>query len=477
MKESSSSIDGKKLGIPTKLGYGVGQLGDALGYNVFYSFFIFFLTDIVGLSSSVAGVVSLLAVIWDAVTDLIFGFLSDNYRGRNGRRRPFMFASIIPYGICMFLLFYDVPLPISVKSTYYILISMLFFTFYTSFTIPYFTLGGELTDDFDERTSIRVFASLFTYIGVLFSAAAPHMIVEITQRYGGSAVQGWRNVGIVFGVFIALSIAFCCHFLKGKEKLSYLEQEKEKPSEFIKAYVSVMKFKPSKILALTIFLWAFSISIFQGSNMYFTSSVLGYSAQTRSLLGIFAGVIAIVWLPFIDKLSVKFDKKNFYGFAMFFSGISGILFRYVIGFPSSPVYLILLMTLTSFGNTTFWTIAYSMMYDIGELDDFVNNKKRLGVITSVMIFFQKIGSGLALWLTGILLAAGGYDAAASVQTVSAATAVLDLSTALPGIIGVAAGIIAMFYPITKKRYQALVEAGVRKNKGMEFSTEGFENVL
>lgn len=67
----------EKLKTGTAVGYGIGAIGEGIGYNVFFSFFSFFLTTIAGIQPAVAGVISMAAVLWDAVTDPIIGLWSD----------------------------------------------------------------------------------------------------------------------------------------------------------------------------------------------------------------------------------------------------------------------------------------------------------------------------------------------------------------------------------------------------------------
>lgn len=466
--------DTKKVSILTKLGYGIGQMGDSIGYNIFYSFFLFFLTDIVGLSPAIAGVVSILAVLWDGITDPIVGFLSDNFGSKKGRRRPFMIFSAVPYGICMFLLFYDVNLPASVKGPYFILISMLFFTFYTIFTIPYSALGSELTDDFNERNSVRVFASIFMYISVMLATAAPHMIVDITERNGGTITQGWRNVGILFGLLIFLAIIFCSIFTKGIEHMPEEKKEKEKLADILKTYISVVKLRPLKILGLTILFWTFTTSLRQSASMYLIANLLGYSAELRSLISAFLSVMAILWLPVINLMSNKLDKKNFYACAMLISGIGLLVFRY-IGFPS-PVFMFIMIAIYALGNTTFWTISYSMMYDIGSFDEFVQGNDRTGSIVAIMSFLQKLGAAISLWFAGMLLEFGGY-VPGQAFTQETSSLVLNLNTTFPGVIGILAGMVAFLYPITRKKYHMLQAAKENRKEGNLFSTEEFKNII
>lgn len=466
--------DGKKTSIFTKLGYGIGQMGDSIGYNVFYSFYLFFLTDIVGLSPAIAGTVSILAVLWDAVTDPIIGFISDNFRGKRGRRRPFMLFSAVPYGICMFLLFNDMNISPSVKGPYFILISMLFFTFYTIFTIPYTALGSELTNDFNERNSIRAYASIFMYIAVMLASAAPHMIVEITEQRGGSVVQGWRNVGIIFGVLILLSIVLCYVFTGGVERPIEQKVKKEKFSNILKTYVSVMKLRPLKILGATIIFWTFTCSLRQSASMYLTTNLLGYSAELRSVISICFSIMAIVWIPVINILSNKLDKKNFYAGAMLVSGFGLLVFRW-IGFPT-PAFFFVMIALYTLGNTTYWTISYSMMYDVGSFDEFAGGTDRTGSITAIMSFLQKLGSALSLWVAGVILELGGYVSGAAFTPETSAL-ILNLNTLMPGIVGIIAGLVAFLYPITRSKYAALMDAKQAKLEGKSYSTEAFKDVI
>ena len=92
----------KKLSIGDKLGYAIGAFGDTVPLNIFNFYFLFFLTDIAGISPVKGGMISSVAVLWNAVCDPFVGFLSDKSCSRYGRRRSFMMKTIVPYGICMF---------------------------------------------------------------------------------------------------------------------------------------------------------------------------------------------------------------------------------------------------------------------------------------------------------------------------------------------------------------------------------------
>lgn len=336
-----------KLGFKKKFGYAIGQMVDSTGYNVYYFFFLFFLTDFAGIPAGIAGTISLIAIMWDAVTDPIVGNISDNLKSPYGRRRPLMIGATIPYAICTFLLFNNVDFGTNAKFAYFVVLAILFWSCYKTYVIPFFALGAELTDDFKERTSLRAWASVFLQIAVMIASAAPPMILEMAGKAGLQGAKGWNAVGVIFT---------------------------------------------------------------------FT------------------------------------------------------------GFPSFGVWLVF-VSIFAFGNCAFWTLYYSMMYDISELDEFKNGTRREGIISALMSFFQKLGAAIATWVMGLLLSAGGYDGTAAVQSESALHMIKYLVTVLPAALAIIAALLAIAYPITGKRFDALLEALKLKREGKEYSTDGFKELL
>lgn len=464
----------RKVSTVTKLGYGIGQMGDSIGFNVFYFFFLFFLTDVIGISPGIAGTISLIAVFWDAVTDPIIGHMSDNHRSKYGRRRPFMIGAAVPYAIVMFLLFSNVNMSDSAKNTYYIIVSMLFWTFYTAYVIPYFALGAELTQDFEERTSVRVWASYFMYGAVMIASSTPPMIVALTERFGGSTMSGWRNVGIIFAIITFTVIVICWATTKGGEVINSKNIDSVgKKENLFKAYIEIFRLKPVKSLALSVLLWSGVSSLQSGGAVYLMTHNLKYSPGKQSTFFICLSIFAMLWLPVINKLADKFDKKKVYTYSMAFSGITLIIFGFT-GFPFFGL-LLLEVALYCFGNSTYWTIYYSMMYDISELDEFVNDKRREGAITAVMAFCQKLGAAIAMWGTGQLLVLGNYGVAG--QEAQAEKIVLAMNTTIPGIIGILAAVCVIAYPLTKDKFEAISKSLKAKKEGKPYSTDEFQNIL
>ncbi|MGI5902289.1 MAG: MFS transporter [Desulfitobacteriia bacterium] len=471
-----NDIKVKTLSVGKKFGYSIGAFGDSVGFNVFYFFFLFFLTDIAGIPPAFAGTIALIAIAWDAVTDPIVGHISDNLKSKHGRRRPMMIAVAIPYALCMFLLFNNIDLSVNAKIVYFTAIAILFWSTYKVYVIPYFALGAEMTQDFNERTSLRLWASVAMQLSVMLASAAPLMIVEKSTQMGFDLSGGWRNVAIIFGVVIALAILICWRMTKGSElppdKIKAVIEDKK---NIFRTILEILKLKPSLPLAGSIFCWSLVTAMASSGPVFLMTNNLGFEASTQSTFFVINTLIAIAWLPVVGFLSKNLGKKKAYIITMGVGGLCMMLFGVagITGF----VTIIIWTALFQFGNSSFWTLYYSMMYDISEVDEFVNGRRREGIVTAIMAFCQKLGAAVGTWLSGMVLAWGAYDGLAAVQAESALKAILYNCTLIPGAFGVLAAVCALFYPLTGQRFNALSNALEARRAGKEFSTEGFQSLL
>ena len=127
----------EKLKTGTAVGYGIGAIGEGIGYNVFFSFFSFFLTTIAGIQPAVAGVISMAAVLWDAVTDPIIGLWSDRTKNPRGRRRPFIMTGSVLLCASVTLLFTNIEMSQNMKVVYFIVMNIFYWVTLTSCVIPH----------------------------------------------------------------------------------------------------------------------------------------------------------------------------------------------------------------------------------------------------------------------------------------------------------------------------------------------------
>lgn len=463
-----------RLGGVTKIGYAVGQMTDSIGFNLFYFFFMFFLTDYAGISPAAAGTISLIAVIWDAVTDPVVGHISDNLRCAYGRRRPLMLSAAFPYAISTFLLFHNVGLAGGSKAAYFTVVAILFWTSYKVFVIPFFALGAELTSDFNERTSLRAWASFFLYFAVLLTSAATPLLLKTVGELGYTGSQGWDRVGIIFGIMVLLSALVCWALTKGGEPAKLPEAPKGDNNGLIFNLLDILKLRPVKVLGCSVLGWAMVTALLSSGPIYLMNN-LRYNEERISLFFTVMAVMSIIWIPLVNYFSGVLDKRMVYSGAMLVS-TAGFVFFGLSGFGGFAA-LLVFISVYALGNTTFWTVHYSMMYDISELDEFVNGRRREGAISALMSLFQKIGSAICMWLIGVLLSWSGYDGGLAVQPQSAQNMIFYINTLIPALFGLLAVVCGVVYPLTAGRFSALMTALRAKRSGAVYNVEGFRELL
>jgi glycoside/pentoside/hexuronide:cation symporter, GPH family len=200
------------LDLSTKLAYGAGDLGPAITANILSFFLLIFFTNVAGMNAGLAGTVLLISKIWDAVNDPIIGVLSDRTQSaRWGRRYPWMLYGAIPFGITFFLQWL-VPRFSDNAATnqwglfaYYILIAILFNSFYTIVNLPYTALTPELTQDYNERTSLNSFRFAFSIGGSILSLLLALVIFQIVPDAG----QQYLWLGGISAVLSTVPLYWC----------------------------------------------------------------------------------------------------------------------------------------------------------------------------------------------------------------------------------------------------------------------------
>lgn len=139
------------------------------------------------------------------------------------------------------------------------------------------------------------------------------------------------------------------------------------------------------------------------------------------------------------------------------------------------------------GVGTFWTLFYSMGYDLVELDEFKTGERRESTITALPQLVQKFGSAFGILMAGQLLSFYGYDSSADVAGNEALFAVVtdpeiingmeNISTVIPAVLLFVSVMFAVLYPMTRGRVNALMAQLKKKRNGEDYTTDGFEKLL
>ncbi len=128
----------EKLSLKTKIGFGICDLGGNLFFTMMAFWIMNYFTDTLGLMPVLAGTAIMIGRIWDAISDPLVGYLSDNTKTRWGRRKPYIFVGAIFLFIFMLIMFKN-PHIIDQNILFWwtTIVLCILFTAYTLTSVPY----------------------------------------------------------------------------------------------------------------------------------------------------------------------------------------------------------------------------------------------------------------------------------------------------------------------------------------------------
>lgn len=472
----SSKIGGRnntpEASIASMIGYGSGSLTLNIAANMFNLYFIFFATTIVGINPAIAGTISFLAIMWDAISDPIVASMSDNSNSKYGRRRPFMIVGLIPFAISIALMFTKVDFG-GFTGTYYIIIAMLFWTFYTVYGVPYGALGAEMVTDFKKRNTLNLIALLFT-VGSLFVVSTFTMpVVENIAARGLAIEKGWMIAGIIFAGVSLISGILCWASTKGKER-EFVKEEGKKVN-IIKTYKSILRLKPVKIVAVTVLLYAIGFPIVIGNQIFLLTNNLGLAGPGIAKYFLINSILGVLFIPLTGFIANKVGKRRAFVGVILISSLLQISFLF-IGLKSLT-HMLILGALQSIAHNTFFALSMSMAFDVCQIDEFVSGESREGSVLALTGLFQKFGYAIGGWLIGILLQVFGFIGSLQVQSPETMKGMLIISTVCAPVFFILSTIAILPYKMNEEKFKALKQAIDLKKEGKEYSTEAFSDVL
>ena len=442
----------KKLSFSTKLAYGAGDLGPAITANVLVFFLLYFFTNVAGLAAGTASNILLIGKVWDAINDPIVGVLSDRTSHRWGRRYPWIVYGAIPFGIFFFLQWIVPSKDPTILFWYYVAISILFNTAYTAVNLPYTALTPEITQDYNERTSLNSFRFSFSIGGSILSLIIAQIIFAIVK----DDTQKYLILGALCAVISVLPLYWC--FLGTREHV--LSQLSENP---VADNSTSLPMGEQLRIAFNNrpFLYVIGIYLCSWLGVQLTASILPYfvidwmklPSATFTQTAIAVQGTALAMLSVWSKVSERYGKKAVYfmGMSLWIIAQAGLFFLQ----PGQVVEMYLLAVMAGVGVSTAYLIPWSMIPDVIDLDELQTGERREGVFYSFMVLLQKIGLALGLWLVGQALERAGFLAtiqgqAAPIQPESALFAIRVAIGPLPTIALIAGMILTYFYPISRE---------------------------
>lgn len=406
MESTNQQQDSKKkstLPLKEKIAFGSGEFANRYGENGVNDIATPVYNIILGLSPATIGVVLMLMRLWDSITDPIMGWVSDNWRGTSGRRKPFLLFGSILMAISYPLIWMASPdWTEQTKSIYFICFALIFFTTYTIYSVPFRALATEMTPDYEERTNIRIFSAFFNK---LFMFMLPWIFPLSQSQLFNDPVTGIRTLAGLSSLLILVSGIVCAKFPQERYHKVALQQERVK---LVPSFLSLIK-DPAFLLLHGIGVFLLSSILLVATfglyvNMFYVweGDVAGgsqYFAISQNILQI----LGIIMLAVISKYLVKIEKKKLISLSLGLA-LLGSLARWFTYNQNVPELLFIDPFFFAPAYTVFWAIFLSMLGDYCDYDEFKNGKRREGVFSAISGWIMKAGSSLAFGASGILLA-------------------------------------------------------------------------
>ncbi|MDR2771337.1 MAG: MFS transporter [Clostridiales Family XIII bacterium] len=438
------------------LKYSIASAGDSAMYSYVNTFWLFYLTTVAGVPPAAAGAVTAVGAVFQAVASPFFAACSDRLVHRLGRRRPFILFSALPLGFFACLMFTKLPLGGSPRVALLFLLGAGFWVLFAAFFIPHLAWGAEIATDYNERTAIRTYAYVMYTVGFLLGNVVPTIAVDGFGGAGLSEPTAWLCVTVI----VAAPACGCILYtgLAAPEQPS-LGPGPNAPAFSLRAllrdYRQVLKLRPLRLLIFAVMAYLIGNSMVVADRMYAFTFQMGFSGPFISALMLVFGLLGIFLAVPMMRLAKRFDKRTMLIACL---GVGGCLMasaRLVeITRFSLPLLLALLLVYAAV-STAYWQLMPAAFYDICEVDEYENNVRRAGTITSTLPMAQALASAVGMQTLGIWLELKGFAAGSASQSAEALAAVFDCFTLVPGLLFAAAALFMFRFPITKQRFEAI----------------------
>lgn len=393
-----------RLTLGGQVGYGIGQVAGQIFRDVPSLLLLFFLTNVVGMDVALAGTAIFLPkLVFGVGSDFAAGLLSDRFKVRMPRRYWLLIGAVLS-PVALNLLFRVPDGETAIRVTWVIVTFSLYMMVFSTFSVPYLAIAGELASTQKQRTVLMAWRLVFTAIGVLTAGAVAPALV---QHFGGGN-GGYQQMALVLSGIASLSLVLAFFGIGRKADIG--KGSAAVAALSLRGIAGLFAQRPFASLFSANFLQLTGSGMGYASMLYFLSYKVG-RPDALQVVGVVilcacAGIIAAqpmwVWAAGRFGKRATFIAGSVIYAASYFTWMmfadQGMALGYVLAFTAA------------IGNSG-WTVSgFSMLADISAEDS-----HHAGLYSAAWIAADKIAFALGgTLLTGLLLAAFGFDAARAV---------------------------------------------------------------
>jgi GPH family glycoside/pentoside/hexuronide:cation symporter len=380
-----------------RFGYGLGSVATGTFGTVPGLMLLPYLTDTLGITALLAGLIVFLPKAWDVVLNPIAGRISDRSTDPRGPRRPFLLKGGLLLALSFALLFAAPDLGSKVLDAAWVLV---FFvgcaTAYAFFQVPYVAMPAEITDSYDERTRLMTWrVAILAFAIMLAGASAP----AIRDAFGGRA--GYRVMGVVIAVILVVGVVGAYVGTRSAP----VGRVASSPGTLREQLRIVARARDFRMLLGTFVLQALATGAMLAGVAYVARWVLVDKGAATILFVCFVGP-ALLFTPAWSALGQRIGKKKGYVATSLVLALAALLLLWSRSAPHWWVYTA--TALVGLGYAGAQVFPMAMLPDAAAVDAHRTGENRIGVYTGVWTAGETLGLALGPALFALVLALGSY---------------------------------------------------------------------
>jgi GPH family glycoside/pentoside/hexuronide:cation symporter len=468
-----------KVPFGQKLAFGLGMLANQL-FPAMLGIFIVILIDKLGFPGWMLSAIYFVPKLFDAVTDPIMGFITDNTKSKWGRRRQYVIIGAIITGVSfafMWQLYADDS--VNYNFYYFMFVSLFFYLGITIFSVPFVAMGYEMSDDFHERTSIMATSQL---IGQLAWVFAPWLwVIMYDVSFFPSAEEATRTLAVYAAIFCTFLAIIPGIFITSKSTLNEnyeplnLKNASRSFDLIIQGFREALKIVPFRKLCIATFFIFNAFNTTAGFSFFIIKYYL-FNGDGQGIWPTLFGCVGALFttfliIPIVARMSRVMGKKKAFIWSQGISiiGYVSLLFLFV---PGKPYLFLFALPFISFGIGSLFTLMMSMTSDVIDIDELNTGKRREGIFGAIYWWMVKFGLAIAGLLSGLILSFIDFKSGAPTQTYETMFELRLFFSAIPMIGTLIAIWVMSDYSVDEKKAREIsAELAKRKaNKNAESSS-------